>query len=185
MILTEQTTAAIADAADAVFEGAVATPASGYIRDHCHEAIRLVDVAAVVGVAPRTLQREFAAQGTSYCETLRLTRMRRAAVALGSGARPAATAKECGFATLSHFCQVFRATFGVGTRDFAFAVHFYRLVEDRRASGRLQLSDIELRDGWIAAMRPTARAPFAAAMAITTGCPLICCTARHEGDDPG
>jgi AraC-like DNA-binding protein len=89
-----------------------------YIGENLHRAnLSLADTAARHGVAPRTLQALFEAEGTSFSRFLIDERLLRAYRLLTSG--PArdrsitAVAYECGFNDLSYFNRSFRRRFGL------------------------------------------------------------------------
>jgi len=89
-----------------------------YIGDNLHRAeLSLGDVAARHGIAPRTLQALFEAEGTSFTRFLLEQRLLRAYRLLtGPSARRrgiTAIAYECGFNDLSYFNRSFRRHFGL------------------------------------------------------------------------
>lgn len=73
-------------------------------------------VAALLGVSPRTLERTFARANSTFGETLRAMRMERAALLLQQAASAhlsvAEIGQRCGFASPSHFVREFRRRWG-------------------------------------------------------------------------
>jgi AraC-like DNA-binding protein len=93
-----------------------------YIADNLHRANLMVrDVAARHGIATRTVQALFEAEGTSFTRFLleqRLVRARRLLTGpFAAGWSVTSIAYECGFNDLSYFNRSFRRRFGVSPTE--------------------------------------------------------------------
>ncbi|MEU2033724.1 helix-turn-helix domain-containing protein [Nocardia amamiensis] len=75
--------------------------------------------AAAHGVSVRSLHRTFAAEGTSFGAVVRASRLARARQDLAAGADSVQTiAHRWGFSDASHFCRVFKNTYGLTPTDY-------------------------------------------------------------------
>ncbi len=84
----------------------------------CHD-VGAAAAAAAHGVSVRTLQRSFAAVGTSYSAVVRAQRLARARRDLIEGAYSIqAIAHRWGFADASHFCRAFKRLYGAAPTDY-------------------------------------------------------------------
>lgn len=86
-----------------------------YLHAHYAERLALADVAAVAGVHPVHLSREFPRRfGTTLGEYVRTLRIEQAARALSSTDRPMADiALDAGFASQAHFTRCFKTRTGI------------------------------------------------------------------------
>lgn len=80
--------------------------------------LRQEDVARANFISVRSLQRAFAANGTSFAAWVREQRLARARVWIQDTDEPIARiAAECGFASAQHFSRLFRERYGVAARE--------------------------------------------------------------------
>ncbi len=101
---------------------ALARRAQTYIEEHFHDAIRLEELCAGVGVSLRTLQRCFAAHfqlsPTAYIKARRLNAARRALVAADPQTHSVTQiALASGFSHLGRFSVAYRVYFGESPRQ--------------------------------------------------------------------
>jgi AraC-like DNA-binding protein len=113
-------------------------------------------IAEALCVSERTLQRAFAAAGTTFKRERRDALQRLALELLLDGTDAAAVARECGYASVSALSVAFKAAFGVSIRDA------------RRAASRHREATPGLGDSWSTAwmcsflhrLTPAGRAEF-------------------------
>ena len=95
--------------------------ADAFMREHLTSPIRIADVAAAVGVAPRTLRKAFARhRGCApmrVFRSMRLDGVHRELQALGLGANITELAMRWGFQELGRFANDYRARFGERPSD--------------------------------------------------------------------
>jgi len=75
---------------------------------------KVTRLAAVAGVSPRTLQRQFKAEyGITVSEWLKTVRLREAGERIQAGDRVKAVAMDLGYKQLSHFSREFKRAYGL------------------------------------------------------------------------
>ncbi len=94
---------------------------AGHIDKRLSAALSLETVAGCLGISPRTVQRLFERQGTSFSEFVLARRLARAHASLAAGAANGRTigdiAMACGFGDISYFNRSFRARYGATPSD--------------------------------------------------------------------
>jgi AraC-like DNA-binding protein len=92
---------------------------SAHIDKRISATLSLEGVAASLGISPRTVQRLFERQGTSFSEFVLARRLARAHASLAAGnGRPIGDiAMACGFGDISYFNRSFRARYGATPSD--------------------------------------------------------------------
>lgn len=96
----------------------LATRAEALMRDRLDTVgLQAADVAQALSVSLRTLHRAFAAGDTSFAETLRALRLRRAAELLSqprlAGVSVTEIGRRCGYADASHFVREFQRRYAL------------------------------------------------------------------------
>lgn len=100
----------------------VADEAKGIIDRRCGEHLLLQDVANALNVSRSYLQRAFEEQGTDFSRELHIARMHKAGRLLARQSRVGFVARECGYASPSHFCVAFSTVYGLTPRELRRAV---------------------------------------------------------------
>lgn len=99
-------------ARSAVHETAIKRCAE-YLREICHETVKVEDLAKLSGLDRFSLSRQFKQYyGTSPHRFLIMRRLENVKTLLSGGASLAASALECGFADQSHMSRHFKQTYG-------------------------------------------------------------------------
>lgn len=96
-----------------VSDDEIAEKALALIRANCVRTITLADIADVVRISPRHLQRLLARRGTSFQAERLSGRMHIAANRLLWGNTVANAARGCGYSSASHFCVAVTRAYGV------------------------------------------------------------------------
>src|SRR5690349_3583851 len=83
------------------------------LGDRSAEGLSLEQVAAILNMSPRTLQRRLDEDNSSFANIQATTRWYTAAIALVDAPSVANAGRLAGYSTASHFCHAFKAQFGV------------------------------------------------------------------------